>query len=181
MAAIRAEQEEQTRILLAQQSALNGVILSIQDLRLMGKQDPDAEVPNEESALETQTSEGGDVEIESRTREESGEIQETEESMKDANSLVDGSSRQLNPSAPPFVPNTGSRRETPQHSSPASLPSPESKSEEPEEGETDDIEMGELAEEPEEKPSKKKVKEELEEGEASDSDPSSELTDISEE
>lgn len=182
MAAIRAEQEEQTRILLAQQSALDVVISSIQDLRIMGKLDPDTEESQEATpALDSQPGEGGDVEMGQASQGESGEIQETAEGVIEASNAVSSPSRQLNPSAAPFVPSSTPRLEAPQSNAPTPIPSSEPKREDQEEGETDDIEMGELAEEPEEKPQppKKKVREELEEGEASDSDLGSELTDIS--
>ena len=184
MAAIRNEHEEQTRVLRAQQSALDVVISHIRDLRLLANPDLDA-TENTQSgspAPETQASEDADVPMEPRTREETGEIQETPEDEKQAGDISASSSKALNPSAQPFVPGgSSSRVATPQTNAPTPAPSTDTKPEEQEEGEADDdVEMGELAEEPEDKlPPKKKVREELEEGEASDSDLDSELTQLS--
>lgn len=188
MAAIRAEHEDQTRILQAQQAALDVVITSIQDLRLMGKQDPDVVEESQDPTPppETQTTEGTDVDMDASQQTESGEILETadESSSKDASVSAASSAKVLNPAAQPFVPHADARTATPQQgaSTPASQQQAAAEADrgEQEEGEMGDIEMGELAEEPEEKPApKKKVREELEEGEASDSDLGSELTDLS--
>ncbi|EKM59481.1 uncharacterized protein PHACADRAFT_114297 [Phanerochaete carnosa HHB-10118-sp] len=184
MAAIRAEHEEQTRVLRAQQSALDDVISHIRDLRLLANPDIDAieQAQRGSPAPETQPSEDTDVPSEPRTREETGEIQETPESDKDTQAGGASSSKFLNPSAQPFVPGaTTSRIATPQTAAPTPTPSVDPRAEEQEEGEADDdVEMGELAEEPGERPvTKKKVREELEEGEASDSDLDSELTQLS--
>ena len=181
MATIQAEQDEQDRIIAAQQAALDTVVTSIQDLRLMGKHDVDDVGPSQDelSAPDPQPAEGVDIEMGQSTQEENGEIREPEEGGKDSNT-ASLSSRTLNPSATPFIPSPVPRIDTPLSGAPTPIPSSDTK-EEQEEGEADDIEMGELAEEPEERPQplKKKVREELEEGEASDSDLGSELTDIS--
>lgn len=180
MTAIREEHEDQTRVLRSQKAALDVVITNIQDLRLMGKQDVD--VPEEEHAPTTpapdaQAGESADGETDSRTREETGEI--TEENVEGA-STNRGTPISHNPGTTPFL-QLPSRLGTPLTTH-VSTPIPSSDPGEPEEGETDDIEMGELAEDPEDKPQKKKAREEdseLEEGEASDSDLGSALTDIS--
>lgn len=183
MTAIRAEHEEQIRVLQAQQSALDVVISHIRDLRLLSNSDLDTmeHAQSGSPAPETQSSEDADVSMEPRTREETGEISEIPEPGRQE-PISASSSKILNPSAQPFIPGgTASRVATPQTTAPTPTPSSEAKPEEQEEGEADDdVEMGELAEEPEEKPSaKKKVREELEEGEASDSDLDSELTQLS--
>lgn len=175
MAAIKAEHENQDRVLQAQQSAMDSVITAIQDLRLLGKQDADVGYT---SRAGTPAPEGGageeDVDMESRTRAETGEISDGKDEGE-VNEVSESSSlsKILNPSARPFIPHSSSSRvSTPLLRSNAGTPLPNSssqiKGEELEEGEDDDIEMGELAEDPEEKVSKKSQDEELEEGEASD-------------
>ncbi|GJE84884.1 Tho complex subunit 7-domain-containing protein [Phanerochaete sordida] len=187
MTAVRAEHEEQTRVLQAQQSALDVVITHIRDLRLLANPDIDAieQAQNATPVPEVPPSEETDTPLEPRTREETGEISETPEASKEAEGSP-MSSKILNPAAQPFVPNVPgaptSRITTPQTTAPTPTPSTGGQTEEQEEGEADDddVEMGELAEEPEEKvPVKKKVREELEEGEASESDLDSELTQLS--
>lgn len=184
MAAVRAEHEEQSRVLRAQQSALDVVISHIRDLRLLANPDIDAiEHANAQAASpvpEIHQGEDTGTPTEPRTREETGEIQESPESAKEADAGTASSSKLLNPAAQPFVPGTSSRITTPQTSAPTPTSPAEPRTEQ-EEGEADDdVEMGELAEDPDDKPSaKKKVREELEEGEASDSDLDSELTQLS--
>ncbi|THG96367.1 hypothetical protein EW026_g5459 [Hermanssonia centrifuga] len=143
MHAIHAEHEDQTRVLHAQQTALGVVISNIQDLRLMGKQDvevPEASRTNS-PAPDTQGGEPADVEMETDTREETGEIEDNKEegeNSRDSDDDVPLSKKHLNPSAKSFLPHSSS--------------SPQLE-----------------AEEPIEKLIKKKIREEeLEEGEASD-------------
>ncbi len=166
MHAIHAEHEDQTRVLHAQQTALGVVISNIQDLRLMGKQDvevPEASRTNS-PAPDTQGGEPADVEMETDTREETGEIEDNKEegeNSRDSDDDVPLSKKHLNPSAKSFLPHSSS--------SPQLEGTPPPTRAYREEGEDDDIEMGELAEEPIEKLIKKKIREEeLEEGEASD-------------
>ena len=176
IAAINAEHDNQNRVLQAQQAALKVVISSIQDLRMMGKQDADApETSRPTSPIpEVQEGEDVDVDMEPRTRAETGEISDEKEEGESSNEIQESGSqsKSLNPGARPFVPHSSSSRlSTPLLRSTAGTPFPASESaakSEPEEGEDNDIEMGELAEEPEKKPSKKPRDEELEEGEASD-------------
>ncbi|PSR73437.1 hypothetical protein PHLCEN_2v10729 [Hermanssonia centrifuga] len=170
MHAIHAEHEDQNRVLHAQQAALGVVISNIQDLRLMGKQDVEvAEASRTSSpAPDTQGGEPADVEMETDTREETGEIEDNKEegsNERDSDDDVPLSKKHLNPSARSFLPHSSSSR----LSTPHLEGTPPSTRAYREEGEDDDIEMGELAEEPIEKLIKKKIREEeLEEGEASD-------------
>ncbi|KAL1939998.1 hypothetical protein VTO73DRAFT_9333 [Trametes versicolor] len=180
MAAIRAEQENQNRILLAQKAALDTVIHDINVLRLMGK---DAA---EESSADTpapDTQPGEDVEMDGtgsvRTREESGELREdvlsraastgkAVEEVHDSDEDIPLSKALLNPAARAFLPT--SRTNTPILSASRSTPAAPPKS-----SEEDDIEMGEIGEEPRDARGRRKAREEeLEEGEASDE--SSELS-----
>lgn len=174
--AIKAEHDNQTRVLQAQQTALEVVISSIQDLRIMGKQDADATEISRPSSptLDVQEVEDVDVEMEPRARAETGEIPDEQEDGEGSKELSESGShsKALNPAAKPFLPHSSSSRlSTPLLRSNAGTPLPASESgarSEFEEGEDDDIEMGELAEEPKEKAPKKQREEELEEGEASD-------------
>ncbi|KAI0355382.1 hypothetical protein OH77DRAFT_1454627 [Trametes cingulata] len=180
MAAIRAEHENQNRILYAQRSALDTVIRDINVLRLMGK-DAAEESTAPTPAPETQP--GEDVEMDGtpsvRTREESGELREdgvsraastAAKAAEDAHDSDDDVplSKVLNPSARAFIPK--SRTNTPTIPASSSAPSMPQKA-----AEEDDIEMGEIGEEPKDARGRRKTRiEELEEGEASDE--SSELS-----
>ncbi|KAI0347458.1 hypothetical protein BDW22DRAFT_530739 [Trametopsis cervina] len=180
--AIRAEHENQNRTLHTQQVALEVVITSIQELRMMGKQDADITESSRPTSPAPDTQPGdegddGDVDMEPRDRAETGEISDEREDADDSKELGSTSSlsKILNPTARPFIPQSSSS--TPLRSN-AGTPLPASDSQprtELEDGEDDDIEMGELAESPVEKTKKKIREEELEEGEASDM--SSELSD----
>ena len=176
MSAIRAEHENQDRLLQAQKAALDVIIQDIGQLRLMGKETVDESTPPPES-------QPGDEDVEMdgtasvRTREESGELKEDVEPSRhpSGKTAADGHESEddvplakavLNPAARAFVPT--SRTNTPNtpvlRSTPAQLT--------PNINDEDDIEMGEI-EDP--RMAKKKAREEeLEEGEASDE--SSELS-----
>ncbi|KAI0638504.1 Tho complex subunit 7-domain-containing protein [Trametes polyzona] len=186
MAAIRAEHENQNRVLHAQKAALDTVIHDINVLRLMGK-DTAEESTAPTPAPETQP--GEDVEMEStpsgRTREESGELREDAlsraastsgkgaEDAHDSDDDIPLSRAVLNPAARAFLPK--SRTNTPMAPTARGTPSGHRKA-----SEEDDIEMGEIGEEPngelkDARGRRKAREEELEEGEASDE--SSELSD----
>ncbi|CCM01764.1 uncharacterized protein FIBRA_03830 [Fibroporia radiculosa] len=177
MVAIRAEHEDQSRILQAQKAALDAVISELNILRLMGKQDAADISPSATPAPELPAVEE-DVEMDgtasARTREESGELKEDKDLDENDKSEEDIplAKARLNPGARAFVPGksnppTPGARSTTARSTPVP---PATAAEE------DDIEMGEVAEEPKDPKFKKKPREEeLEEGEASDE--SSELSD----
>lgn len=179
MAAIRAEHENQDRVLQAQHAGLGTVIASIQELRTLGKQD--IEILEEQDATavpEGQVTVEEDVDMEAAVQGETGEIKEDKADADAVKELDDDSplaNKVLNPGARPFVPRSNTSTPQPQSNTPT--PALILAEDAREEGEDDDIEMGELAEEPKEKAvGKKKVREELEEGEASDM--SSELSEI---
>lgn len=174
MAAIRSEHEHQTRTIMSQKAALDGVIVNLNALRSMGKQDPTdisrpSTPPPEIRAPDEDVDMDGSASM--RTREETGELPEdnSKEPRDNDREPIGASlsaSASLNPGARPFVP-TRSRTSTPALQSTSSpAPAPSSPAED------DDIEMGELAEDPKElkemKVRKKPREEELEEGEASD-------------
>ena len=174
MAAIRAEHENQNRILHAQKAALDDVVQNIGQLRLLGKDVAEDATP----APETQPGDE-DVEMDGtgsvRTREESGELKE--DTLPSRKPAPDGHDSEddvplakaiLNPAARSFVPTRTNTPLTPVlRSTPAQLT--------PTIPDDDDIEMGDIGEEPKDAKSKKKAREEeLEEGEASDE--SSELS-----
>ncbi|KAI0832746.1 Tho complex subunit 7-domain-containing protein [Trametes gibbosa] len=179
MAAIRAEHENQNRVLHAQKAALDTVIHDINVLRLMGK-DEESSAPT--PAPETQP--GEDVEMDGtssvRTREESGELREdaisraasttgkATEDVHDSDEDIPLSKVVLNPGARAFLPKSRT-------SSPL-VPLTRTTSAAPlREQEEEDIEMGEIGEEPKDVRGRRKMREEeLEEGEASDE--SSELS-----
>lgn len=174
MAAIRSEHEHQIRIVMSQKAALDSVIVDLNALRSMGKQDPtdlsrpstpppDIRAPDEDLDMDGSTS--------VRTREETGELLEEDspkvlrDNDRESDDVPLSASTSLNAGARPFV-SSRSRTSTPVMQS-ASSPAPVSSSS----AVDDDIEMGELAEDPkEQKVIKKKPprEEELEEGEASD-------------
>ena len=178
MAAIRAEHENQDRVLQAQKAALDIVIRDISQLRLMGKQDV---AEDSTPAPETQPGDE-DVEMDGsasvRTREESGELKEDAESSRQPSKkpAADGHDSEddiplakavLNPAARSFVPS--SRTDTPLTAALRSTPAQLT----PKIPDEDDIEMGEIEDSKDTK-KKKAREEELEEGEASDE--SSELS-----
>ncbi|KAI0650422.1 Tho complex subunit 7-domain-containing protein [Trametes meyenii] len=181
MAAIRAEHENQNRILHAQKAALDTVIHDINILRLMGK---DAAEESSSATPAPETQPGEDVEMDGtssvRTREESGELREEAisraastarkiaEDVHESDEDIPLSKALLNPAARSFIPK--SRTNTPSLLASGSTPvAPPKVSEE------DDIEMGEIGEEPKDARGRRKIRlEELEEGEASDE--SSELS-----
>ncbi|KAI0689234.1 Tho complex subunit 7-domain-containing protein [Cytidiella melzeri] len=172
--ATQAEHENQNNILHAQQLALEVVISSIQDLRIMGKQDADVTETSRPGTPvpDSQQGEDDDVDMEPRQRAETGEISDEKEDLQDTKATASSASlsRILNPAVKAFLPQSSSPS-TPLLRSNAGTPLPMTDSQsrtELEEGEDDDIEMGELAEEPIEKLKKKAREEELEEGEASD-------------
>ncbi|TFY67636.1 hypothetical protein EVJ58_g1474 [Rhodofomes roseus] len=177
MAAIRSEHEHQTHIIQAQKTALDSVIVDLNQLRVLGKQDP-ADVSRPSTPPPEITAPDEDVDMDGsasvRTREESGELKEDNfrempDNDKESDDVPLAARLHLNPGARPFVP-TRSRTSTPAlQSAPSPAPPPPST-------EDDDIEMGELAEEPKDLKARRKPREEeLEEGEASDM--SSELSD----
>jgi THO complex subunit 7 len=173
--ATQAEHENQNGILQAQQSALEVVITSIQELRLMGKQDADVTETSRPGTPLLSSQADNDVDMEPRIRAETGELPDDQLEVLDAKGIAGSTSknRLLNPSARIFLPQSSSPS-TPLLRSLAGTPLPNVENQprkELEEGEDEDIEMGELAEEPIEKVEKVKKKaraEELEEGEASD-------------
>ncbi|KAH9844336.1 Tho complex subunit 7-domain-containing protein [Rhodofomes roseus] len=177
MAAIRSEHEHQTHTIQAQKTALDSVIVDLNQLRVLGKQDP-ADVSRPSTPPPEITAPDEDVDMDGsasvRTREESGELKEDNfrempDNDKESDDVPLAARLHLNPGARPFVP-TRSRTSTPAlQSAPSPAPPPPST-------EDDDIEMGELAEEPKDLKARRKPREEeLEEGEASDM--SSELSD----
>jgi len=197
MAAIRADQEAQSRHLQSQRASLVSIISDLGSLRLMtkdteaepshpGTPDPEAATsearsspalvaPNEESERE----EGEEAE---EGEAEEGEAEEGQRDQKDGQSSDDVPlSTTLNPRVHVFVPPRNSApvvqppRLTRLHFNPAGSAPPSIVIHDPPNSD-DDIEMGELAEEREPLRGKKKLRrEELEEGEASDE--SSELSD----
>ena len=200
MAAIRADQEAQSRHLQSQRASLVSIISDLGSLRLMtkdtgaepshpGTPDPEAATseadvsrsspalvaPNEESERE----EGEEAE---EGEAEEGETEEGQKDHKDGQSSDDVPlSTTLNPRARVFVPSRNSvpvvqpSRLTRSRFNPAGSAPPSIVIHDPPNSD-DDIEMGELAEEREPLRGKKKLRrEDLEEGEASDE--SSELSD----
>ncbi|KAF8272497.1 Tho complex subunit 7-domain-containing protein [Lactarius quietus] len=195
MAAIRADQEAQSRHLQSQRASLISIISDLGSLRLMtkdteaepshpGTPDLDAatsemEVPRSPPTIAVVSEESSKEEGEEGEAEE-GEAEEGEKRQADGQSSDDVPLfNTLDPRAHAFVPSRDSAppsRLTRLHSNytgsaPSSTPPhrPQQKSD-------DDIEMGELAEEPEPLRVKRRPRrEDLEEGEASDE--SSELSD----
>ena len=169
MAAIRSEHEHQGRIILSQKTALDSVIVDLNALRSMGKQDPaDISRPSTPPPEIRAPDEDVDMDGSARTREETGELpednpKEPRDNGRESIGASLSASASLNPGARPFVPSQ-SRTSTPALQSTSSpAPAPSSPAED------DDIEMGELAEDPKDLKARKKPREEeLEEGEASD-------------
>ncbi|KAH9938069.1 Tho complex subunit 7-domain-containing protein [Fomitopsis serialis] len=178
MTAIRSEHEHQSRTIQAQKSALDNVIVDLNALRVMGKQDP-ADLSRPSTPPPEITNVDDDVDMDGsasvRTREETGELKEDDardmpDNDRESDDVPLAARLHLNPGARPFVPNR-SRTPTPALQ-PALSPAPPL----PSRAEDDDIEMGELAEDPKDLKARRKPREEeLEEGEASDE--SSELSD----
>ena len=192
MAAIRADQEAQSRHLQSQRASLISIISDLGSLRLMSKDtevepshpgtpDLDAatsemEVPRSPPAIAVVSEESSKEEGEEGEAEE-GEAEEGEKRHGDGQSSDDiPLYNALDPRARVFVSNRDSAppsrltrlRSNHTGSAPSSTP-PQQKSD-------DDIEMGELAEEREPLRVKRRLRrEDLEEGEASDE--SSELSD----
>ncbi|KZT66033.1 hypothetical protein DAEQUDRAFT_746772 [Daedalea quercina L-15889] len=170
MTAIRSEHEHQTRTIQSQKTALDSVILDLNALRLLGKQDP-ADLSRPSTPPPEITAPEEDVDMDgstsARTREETGELQEDSvrempENDRESDDVPLAIRAHLNPGARSFVPSK-SRTLTPVAQS---VPSPALP---PPSTEDDDIEMGELAEDPKDLRARKKPREEeLEEGEASD-------------
>lgn len=166
MAAIRAEHETQERIIQGQKSALDGIVMDLSSLRLLGK---DKDVSQLGSPLTTpapelpDSDEGGRSSLpkdDERQGEgiEYGEVPEGKEDGEDDGSFDLLSSSKLGPSAQGLLSHQSgtplSSQRDPQAQGGVSADV------------DDDIEMGEVAEDP--KP-KRKAREDLEEGEASDS------------
>ena len=195
MAAIRADQEAQSRHLQTQRASLVSIISDLGSLRLMTK-DPEAEpshpgTPDPEAVTsEADVSRSSpalvapneESEREEGEEAEEGEADESRKGQKDGQSLDDVPLfTTLNPRALVFVPSQTSApvvqppRLTRSHSNPAGSAPPSIVIHDPPNSD-DDIEMGELAEDREPLRGKKKLRrEDLEEGEASDE--SSELSD----
>ena len=198
MAAIRADQEAQSRHLQSQRASLISIISDLGSLRLMTK-DTEAEpsrpgTPDLDAATsetEVTRSPPAIAVISDESSKEEGEEGEAEEGETDEGEKRQGDGQSsddiplsitLNPRAPIFLPSRDttpvvySSRLTRLHpnpigSGPSSTPPHRSQ-----EKSDDDIEMGELAEEREPLRVKKRPRrEDLEEGEASDE--SSELSD----
>ncbi|KAH7931237.1 hypothetical protein BV22DRAFT_998673, partial [Leucogyrophana mollusca] len=177
MAAIRAEHETQDRTIRGQKSALDGIVMDLGSLRLMGK-DKDVAASRVASPAPTPAPEGTDTDEvlpshaasvvaeddkATSSAPEIGEVEEGEEGEDDESVDVPLASK-LNPAAKEFVARSqNSATPSLSHRQLRSSSAARSKVEE-----EDDIEMGEVAEDPKVKV-KKKLREELEEGEASDS------------
>ncbi len=197
MAAIRADQEAQSRHLLSQRASLVSIISDLGSLRLMTKDTeaepshpgtPDPEAVTSEADVSRSSPAlvpvNGDSEREEGEEAEEGEAEEgeTEKGQKDGQSSDDvPPSTTLNHRAHNFVPSRNSApvvqpsRLTRSHFNPSGSAPPSIVIRDPSNSD-DDIEMGELAEEREPLRGKRKPRrEELEEGEASDE--SSELSD----
>lgn len=199
MAAIRAEHDNQTRLIHSQKSALMSIIGDLGSLRLMGKE---TDTPREASPVLETTQSEMDVGLPpsptpastslaidtSFDKEEGEEKEEKEEGEEDDDQLssddvplsaLDHTSR--NSRARSIVPSRHSSpalhtlRRGQSHRSFTSVPSSGGRGRATALAD-DDIEMGELAEEPVKAKQKKVREEELEEGEASDE--SSALSDL---
>lgn len=201
MSAIRAEHDDQTRLIHSQKSALMSIIGDLGSLRLMGKEtetprevspamepsqsSPDAAAPSSPTPGAT-TPAVIDPDLEKEEGEEREEKEEGEEDDHQSSDDVPlAFDNRLNPKARPFVPSRNSTpalptlRKAQERAGPsvsASAPASGAKGRTVTEAVDDDIEMGELAEEPVKSKQKKVREEELEEGEASDQ--SSVLSDV---
>lgn len=195
MAAIRADQEAQSRHLQSQRASLVSIISDLGSLRLMTKDSeaepshpgtPDPEAATSEADVSRSSlalvAPNEESEREEGEEAEEGEAEEVQRDQKDGQSSDDVPlSTTLNPRAHVFVLSRNSApvvqpsRLTRSHFNPAGSVPPSIVIHDPPNSD-DDIEMGELAEEREPLRGKKKLRrEELEEGEASDE--SSELSD----
>ena len=191
MAAIRADQEAQSRHLQTQRASLVSIISDLGSLRLMtkdteaepshsGTPDPDATT----SEADASRSPPAVVAANEESDREEGEAEEVERRREDGQSSDDVPlSTALNSRAPITVPSRNSApviepgRVTRPHFNPTVSAPPSIVIHDPPSNSDDDIEMGELAEEREPVRGKKlrQRREDLEEGEASDE--SSELSD----
>ncbi|KAI0307229.1 Tho complex subunit 7-domain-containing protein [Multifurca ochricompacta] len=195
MAAIRADQEAQSRHLQSQRASLISIISDLGSLRLITKDTeaepshpgtPDLDAATSEmdvsrlSPAVAALNEDDEKEEGEEGEKEEGEAEEGEKRQEDGQSSDDiPLSTTLNPRARIFVLSRNSAPVTPpprSHFNPTGSGPPSMVSHHPQSKSDDDIEMGELAEEREPLRVKKKLRrEELEEGEASDE--SSELSD----
>jgi THO complex subunit 7 len=190
MAAIRADQEAQSRHLQTQRASLVSIISDLGSLRLMTKDseagpshsatpDPDAVT----SEADASRSSPAVVTVNEESDREEGEAEEVEKHQEDGQSSDDVPlSIALNSRARITLPSRNSApviepgRHTRPHFNPTGSAPPSIVIHDPPSNSDDDIEMGELAEEREPVRGKKKLRrEDLEEGEASDE--SSELSD----
>jgi len=196
MAAIRADQEAQSRHLQSQRASLISIISDLGSLRLMSK-DTEAEpshpgTPDLDAAMsemEVPRSPPAIAIVSEESSKEEGEEGEAEEGETEGGEKRHGDGQSsddvplfntLDPRARAFAPSRDSAppsrltrlRSNHTGSAPPSTPSHRSRPK----SDDDDIEMGELAEEPEPLRVKRRPRrEDLEEGEASDE--SSELSD----
>jgi THO complex subunit 7 len=194
MAAIRADQEAQSRHLQTQRASLVSIITDLGSLRLMtkdteaepshpGTPDPDAATSEADASRSSPAvvAVNGESDREEGEEAEEGETEEGEKRQEDGQSSDDVPlSTALNPRARtnPLSRNSAPvvQRLTPLHFNPTGSAPPSIVINDLPSNSDDDIEMGELAEEREPLRGKKKLRrEELEEGEASDE--SSELSD----
>ena len=166
IAAIRAEHETQDRIIREQKSALDGIVIDLASLRLLGK-DKDASrlaTPAATPLPDLPDSEDGQISSqrdgEKQDGVEYGELFEGRDGEDDGPAdLLSLSKYGL--SAQGLVSRQSGTPLSSLRESQGALPV--------DQGDDDDIEMGEVAEDPKQLKAKKKVREELEEGEASDS------------
>ncbi len=197
MAAIRADQEAQSRHLQTQRASLVSIISDLGSLRLMtkdteaepshpGTPDPDAAVTSEADASRSSpvvVAANGESDREEGEEAEEGEAEEVERHRENGQSSLDVLlSIALNSRARITLPSRNSApvvepgHLTRTHFNPTGS-TPPIVIHDPPSNSDDDIEMGELAEEREPVRGKKKLRrEDLEEGEASDE--SSELSDL---
>ena len=192
MAAIRADQEAQSRHLQTQRASLVSIISDLGSLKLMTK-DSEAEpshpgTPDPDAATSEADASRSSLAVVAANEEsdrEEGEAEEVEKRQEDGQSSDDVPlSTALNSRAPATLSSRNSapviepERLTRSHFNPTGSAPPSIVIHDPPSNSDDDIEMGELAEEREPVREKKKLRlrrEDLEEGEASDE--SSELSD----
>lgn len=196
MAAIRADQEAQSRHLQTQRASLVSIISDLGSLRLMtkdaetepshqGTPDPDAATSEADVSRSPPpvVVVNGESDREEGEEAEEGEAEESEKRHEDGQSSDDVAlSRTLNSRARTTPPSRNSapiiqpRQLAPLRFNPTGSAPPSIVTHDLPSNSDDDIEMGELAEEREPSRGKRKLRrEELEEGEASDE--SSELSD----
>ena len=166
IAAIRVEHETQDRIIREQKSALDGIVMDLGSLRLLGK-DKDASrlaTPAATPLPDLPDSEDGQISSQRDGKKQDGV--EYNELLEGRDGDDDGPADLLSLSkyglsAQGLVSRqSGTPLSSLRESQGALLV---------DQGDDDDIEMGEVAEDPKQLKAKKKVREELEEGEASDS------------